>query len=223
MAGRREYRHESAGYCVYNGGMRRRGKEWRERFLAVVLSALVSPLFVVCAAAIKLEGLFDRDARGPVFFTEDRVSRGRVIGLLKFRTLTSSALATLPSGPTHIALLEQQGRLTRVGRVLKRWYLDELPQLINIVKGDMFLIGTRPYPLDLYERELASGITRKRDMPAGLVGPVQAAKGQERTDQIRLDEEYWTLFQTASPWRLFEEDLKILGRSLKVQIEHKGL
>jgi lipopolysaccharide/colanic/teichoic acid biosynthesis glycosyltransferase len=142
---------------------------------------------------------------------------------VKFRTLTSTALESLGEGPTHIATLERAGHVTRVGRWLRAWYLDELPQLWNIVRGDMFLIGTRPYPIELYEEELRAGITRKRDMPAGLIGPVQAHKGVDDVDTVELDADYWEAFQRMSPWRLFLLDLSIVGRSLKVQLEHRGL
>ena len=205
---------------------RRIGKEWRERLVALLLVTPLLPIGVLCALAIKAEGLFDPEARGPVFFREDRVCRGRVFKLLKFRTLTRTALGSLGSGPTHIALLEKAGQVTRSGRLIRRWYLDELPQLWNIVRGDMFLIGTRPWPIDLYEKEMARGITRKRDMPAGLVGPVQANKG--RADPwsdaaLRLDLEYWEAFKTYRWWKLLAVDVRILGKALKVQLEHKGL
>lgn len=204
---------------------RRRGKEYRERAAALAALVFVSPVVAACAAAIKVEGLFDKDSRGPVFFTEARISRGKVIGLLKFRTLTASALAGLDTTqPTHIKELEQSGEVTKVGRVLKQWYLDELPQLVNIVKGDMFLIGTRPYPIELYEEEMSRGITRKRDMPAGLIGPVQASKGHPtETDSVALDAEYWQAFQTMSQWKLLALDLKIVIRSIRTQLQHKGL
>lgn len=203
--------------------LRRRGKEARERFAAGLLLVLVLPVFACCAVAIRLEALVNPKARGPVFFKERRISRGREIELLKFRTLTASAISSLPPGPTHIAVLERRGELTMVGRVLKQWYLDELPQLWNIVRGDMFLIGTRPYPLELYEDELSRGITRKRDMPAGLVGPVQAAKGAEGANDLDLDLEYWDRFQKASAVSLLLLDISILWRSLRVQLQHKGI
>ncbi|HEV2124110.1 MAG TPA: sugar transferase [Chloroflexota bacterium] len=204
--------------------LRRRGKEWRERFVATLLLGVSSPVIALCAGAIKLESILDPKARGPVFFREARVSRGRIIQMLKFRTLTSEALAGLGEGPTHIAELERAGQLTRAGRVIRQWYLDELPQLWNIVRGDMFLIGTRPYPVELYEEELSRGVTRKRDMPAGLVGPVQAHKGSpNHPDSLDLDAEYWYAFQHFSAFRLFLLDLRILLRSARVQLEHKGI
>lgn len=195
----------------------------RERVAATLLLVPAAPIFLACALLIKLEGLVDPDARGPVFFTETRMSRGRPFGLLKFRTLRASALATLEAGqPTHIALLEKDGGLTWAGRLIRQWYLDELPQLLNIVRGDMFLIGTRPWPVELYEADLARGRTLKRDMPAGLIGPVQAHKGRE-ADPEALDAEYWEAFRTYSPWKLFLLDLKIVAGSLRVQLQHKGI
>ena len=201
--------------------VRRRGKELVERLVAVALLVPVAPVGAVVALAIKLEGLLDSRARGPVFFAEDRVSRGRVFKLLKFRVLTAEALAGLGPGPTHIKSLEAT-HTTRVGRLLKAWYLDELPQLINIARGDMALIGTRPWPLDIYEAELAHGITRKRDMPAGLIGPVQGAKGRGRSD-VELDLEYWEAYKTYPWWRLLALDLRMVRDSLRTFFEHKGL
>ncbi len=204
--------------------IRRRGKEWRERAFAAAILLPVAPLYAVCALAIKVEGLVDPRARGPILFREARVSRGRVIDLLKFRTVPVSAIESLGPGPTHLAVLEKQGNLTRAGRIIRQWYLDELPQLWNIVRGDMFLIGTRPYPIELYEEELARGITRKRDMPAGLIGSVQAHKGDEAAPSgVQLDAEYWDAFRSLSAWRLFVLDLKIVARSVRVQLEHKGI
>ena len=202
--------------------IRRRGKEVRERLLAVLLLIPAAPVLALCAIAIRLEAVVDRRARGPVLFMEDRVARGEVFRLIKFRTLDADALASLGPGPTHIKNLEGD-HLTRVGGVLHRWYLDELPQLWNVVRGDMGLIGTRPWPIDAYETEMAQGITRKRDMPAGLVGPVQARKGSAEGAELQLDLAYWDAFKTYPGWKLLLLDLRILMRSAKVQLEHKGL
>ncbi len=202
---------------------RRRGKEARERILASILLVPAAPLLALGALAIKVEGIFSREARGPVIFREERIARGRVVMILKFRTLKASTIASLEEGPTHIGKVERRDLMTRAGWWLKQWYLDELPQLLNVVSGDIGLIGTRPYPVELYEKELAEGITRKRDMPSGLIGPVQASKGTQGADQIALDAAYWEAFQTYPGWRLLLLDLKIVYGSLRVQLSHKGL
>ena len=204
--------------------VRRRGKEAWERAAGVALLAASSPLFLVCAALIKIEAILDPRARGPVFFRETRISRGEPFDLLKFRTLDAAALESLGSGHTHIGPLEKAGQTTRAGRLIRQWYLDELPQLINIARGDMGLVGTRPWPMDLYEEEMEKGITRKRDMPAGLVGPVQSNKGDPNAPSgLDADLAYWEAYRTYSGWRLFLLDLKIVGRSLKVQLRHEGI
>ena len=204
------------------GPEHRPGKELRERLLAAMALAITSPLFFLCAAAIKAERLLRKEARGPVFFAERRIAGGKSFELLKFRTLTASALDSLGEGPTHIAVLEKAGQMTFSGRWVKQWYLDELPQLVNIVCSDMGLIGTRPWPVELYEEEMAKGITRKRDLPGGLIGPVQASKGT-RTDGLELDLAYLELYRNGSGWALLKEDLLILLRSLGVVAKHEGI
>ena len=201
---------------------RRWGKAVRERILATMLLLVASPIFGICAGAIVLEGLLRRSARGPVFFREKRIAGGKAFDLLKFRTLTASALNSLGEGPTHIAHLEKAGHMTFSGRWIKQWYLDELPQLINIVRGDMGLIGTRPWPVELYEEEMAKGITRKRDLPGGLVGPVQASKGS-RVNGLELDLAYLELYRNGSGWALLKADVFILLRSLGVVAKHEGI
>lgn len=182
-----------------------------------------APLLVPCALAVKLEALLDPRARGPVLFGEERVAQGRHFRLLKFRTLSARALASLGDGPTHIKALEERGEVTRVGAVLKRWYLDELPQLVNIVRGDMGLIGTRPWPVELYDAHLASGDTLKRDMPAGLIGPVSTSKGQADPDGLDADRAYFEAYQNYPWWRLLVLDARIVARALRVVAQHKGL
>jgi exopolysaccharide biosynthesis polyprenyl glycosylphosphotransferase len=105
--------------------------------LPLVAAALVflSPLLALVALAIKLE------SRGPLFFIQERVGRGgRPFELIKFRTMRPAPAATSEWAR------DNDGRVTRVGRWLRRFRLDELPQLVNILKGDMNLVGPRPHP-----------------------------------------------------------------------------
>lgn len=196
------------------------------RAVALIGCIVLVPVLVAIAVAIKLEGVLRPSARGPVFFVEERMSRGRPFGLIKFRILDRSALSSLGPGPSHIKHLELAGdeHVTLVGRFLKRYYLDELPQLFNIIKGDMALIGTRPWPLELCEKEIARGITRKLDMPAGLLGPVQAHKGDESSPGgIALDLDYFEAYKTLPLHKLIALDLRIAIRCIKVMLEGKGL
>ena len=200
---------------------RRRGKEVRERLVAALLLVPATPVLLAAGVAIKVEGLLDRRARGPVLLREDRIARGEVFTLLKLRTYRLDAVAALGPGPTHVNTLGPEA-MTRVGAVLKQWYLDELPQLLNILRGDIGLIGTRPYPVELYEEELARGETRKRDMPAGLIGPVQSLKGRLENGPA-VDAAYFEAYKSWPGWRLLLEDVRIVARSARVLAEHKGL
>jgi lipopolysaccharide/colanic/teichoic acid biosynthesis glycosyltransferase len=119
---------------------------------------------------------------------------------------------------------EQQGH-TRVGRHLCRWYLDELPQMFNILRGEMSFVGPRPPAPFEYERELAAGNVRKRLARAGLAGLQQAHKGRTQSfeEEIALDYEYVALVGAMSPLRRLFYDVSILLRTLWVLVEGKGL
>jgi lipopolysaccharide/colanic/teichoic acid biosynthesis glycosyltransferase len=104
--------------------------------LALPALAVLSPLLVAIALAVRL------DSRGPIFYTQRRVGRhGAIFKIVKFRTMRPDAEAE--SGPVW-ASTSGQARTTRVGRLLRRLSLDELPQLFNVVRGDMSIVGPRP-------------------------------------------------------------------------------
>ena len=113
--------------------------------LTSLLIVLALPLLLAIAAAVALT------SRGPVFFVQTRVGRGgRTFGMIKFRSMYRDAEARRAellgqSDREGICLkLRNDPRVTPVGRVLRRWSLDELPQLINVLKGEMSLVGPRP-------------------------------------------------------------------------------
>ena len=126
----------------------------------------------------------------------------------------------------HIKPMESDpDNLTRVGAVLKRFYLDELPQLFSIFRGDMSFVGPRPWPLEPYYEELEKGIYRKRLIRPGLTGLVQANKG------VKGGPSEWTLdfayigFMHSEPngWAKLLFDVRVLTRSTKTVSEGKGL
>ena len=103
--------------------------------LALVGLVVTAPIMALAALAIKL------DSKGPVFYTQARTGRfGQAFGMYKFRSMVNDAEA---NGPVWAAQ-EDDPRMTRVGRFLRRTHLDELPQILNVLKGEMSLVGPRP-------------------------------------------------------------------------------
>jgi lipopolysaccharide/colanic/teichoic acid biosynthesis glycosyltransferase len=126
---------------VFSGGFRKtRLQLGLRRLVSLGVAAfgliLMAPLMALIALAIKLE------SRGPALFVQERVgSRSRTFRLLKFRTMVPS------DGEQSEWVHDNENRITRVGRWLRKYRLDELPQFINILRGDMNLVGPRPHPV----------------------------------------------------------------------------
>ena len=197
-----------------------------DRVLAALIMLVTAPIFAVVTLAIWIDGLLWPEDRGPVFHRETRVSAGQIFSLFKFRTMQVSAIQEARQQGLTVKYLERQNRgHTRVGLYLRRWYLDELPQVINILRGDMSWVGPRPPAPFEYERELSEGNVRKRLARAGLVGLQQANKGRTRSfdEEIALDYEYVVQVSAMSPPRRLVYDISILVRTLRVLVEGKGL
>jgi exopolysaccharide biosynthesis polyprenyl glycosylphosphotransferase len=177
--------------------------------LLVSMAALVvlSPLFAIIALAIRF------DSAGPVLFVHDRVGLGgRRIKLLKFRTMRPA------TGPTSEWERDNGDRITRVGRWLRKYRLDELPQLINVLRGDLNLVGPRPHPtsnVDLFSREIPYYSLRSVIRP-GLTGWAQVRQGYanglvEETEKMRYDLYY---IKHMSAWL----DLRILLQTIQTVV-----
>lgn len=111
-----------------------RAKRALDLAVAIPAAALLSPLFIAIAVWIKL------DSRGPVFFLQKRVGQfGRLFRIFKFRTMIVDAVAN-----GSLITIGADRRITRSGRLLRKYKLDELPQLFNVIRGEMSLVGPRP-------------------------------------------------------------------------------
>ena len=179
--------------------------------------ALLSPLFLALAVAIKL------DSRGPVFFRQKRVGKdGREFDFYKFRSMVEDAEA-LKESLMHLNELEgpvfkisKDPRVTRVGSFLRRTSLDELPQLINVLRGDMSLVGPRP-PLPC-EVEKYEGWQREKLSVLPGITCLWQISGRNHigfTEWMRLDIEYIRR-------QSFGLDVKILARTLPAVLSRKG-
>ena len=176
--------------------------------IAVAAGGLIAltPLFAVVAFAIWLE------SGHPVFFRQRRYGfNQQEFRIIKFRTMT-----TLEDGDVVRQATRHDRRVTRLGRILRKWNIDELPQLINVLKGDMSLVGPRPHALSHnreYERKIALYARRHNVLP-GITGwaQVNGFRGETDTDEkmrARVDHDLYYI-DNWSPWF----DLKILLKTL---------
>jgi lipopolysaccharide/colanic/teichoic acid biosynthesis glycosyltransferase len=174
--------------------------------------------------ALAVDMIVSRHDRGGFFYREPRVSRGRLFGLLKFRTLRRDVLDEMRAAGGHARLYEADpANLTWVGRrLLKPWYLDELPQLLNVLRGDISLVGPRPWPPEMVRRQVAEGLDYRNRILAGLTGPAQVTKG-EGIAYENLDSQYLECASTLSSWGLVRYDLRILWRTAVVIARGEGL
>lgn len=176
-----------------------------------ILAVILIPLWIVTAVAIKV------DSRGPVFFVQERRTKdGKVFGMLKFRSMVVNA-EQMEGGLFNY---ENDPRVTKVGRFLRNSSLDELPQLFNILKGDMSVVGPRPcVTYELGDFDTLNNRYKKRfQMKAGLTGHAQV-KGRNdiRWDQkVDYDNEYIDRFRKigvlADVGILFETVIKVFKK-----------
>jgi exopolysaccharide biosynthesis polyprenyl glycosylphosphotransferase len=178
---------------------------------------VLAPFGLLVAIAIRL------DSPGPIFFRQQRVGRdGRVFSMFKFRSMVAGAeaqRAALQSLNETDGLfkLREDPRVTRVGRLLRRSSIDELPQLINVLLGDMSLVGPRPLVLD--EDRLVEGRHRERlQFAPGMTGPWQVL-GPRRPP---LSEMVKTDYLYAANWSLWT-DIKILVRTAAHVVAQRGM
>lgn len=189
--------------------------------VAGVLLVSLLPIVLLVLVAFAADTLVRPRDRGSLFYREPRISQGRTFGLVKFRTLRTDVLERAAG---HARLQEADlANLTWVGRrVLKPWYLDELPQLWNVLRGDISLVGPRPWPPQLVERQRAEGLTYRDEVSAGLTGLAQLTKGSDRR-YADLDLTYVERCQRLGSWALVRYDLEIIVRTLAVIARGEGL
>lgn len=202
------------------------GPRLAKRIMDVALTGMgvlfVLPFLVLIAALIKL------DSRGPVFYTQKRLGRdGTYFSAYKFRTMHGDGearlKAILDADPALRAeyevyhKLRKDPRVTRIGRILRKFSLDEFPQLLNVIKGDMSLVGPRPY----IERELAAMGGQEKIIlraPPGMTGMWQVSDRNATSfaQRVQIDVYY---VRNWSPWL----DLHILAKTFGVVVKGSGV
>jgi lipopolysaccharide/colanic/teichoic acid biosynthesis glycosyltransferase len=169
---------------------------------------LLGPLFAAVWVIIKM------DDRGPLFFIDERVGKdGRCFKLYKFRSMVV--------GAEHMGLgratAEGDPRITRVGRLLRHWSLDELPQLINVLKGEMSIVGPRP-TIPAQVADYSPRQRRRLKVGPGLTGWAQINGRNAITWQERTELDIWYI----ENWSLLL-DFKIILKTPLVLLRREGL
>ncbi|MCH9733652.1 MAG: sugar transferase [Actinomycetia bacterium] len=192
-------------------------KRWMDTTLAIGALVFAAPVLLVVAAAIKL------DTPGPVFFRQERIGRsGKPFRIFKFRSMTADAwqqrdtVAQLNEVDGPLFKMENDPRVTRVGSFIRKTSLDEIPQLFNVVRGEMSLVGPRPLPTEESDRLDGAALARL-DVKPGITGLWQVCGRSDLSyaDLQHLDSVYvrsWSLM-----W-----DVRIIAKTPQVVFAHKG-
>jgi exopolysaccharide biosynthesis polyprenyl glycosylphosphotransferase len=222
--GSRLHLHEITGLPILHldepqyAGASRLAKTLFDRVGAAVLILTLSPVLMVCAALVKLT------SEGPALYVQDRIGRnGKPFPMIKFRSMRVGAdaelaalVATEGKSIAELPKLVDDPRVTAVGRVMRRYSLDELPQLFNVLKGDMSLVGPRPqrhFEVERYDHVA----TRRLTVRPGMTGlwQVSGRSNVDFTQAIRLDVSY------VENWSL-TGDLIILWRTFRAVMASDG-
>ncbi len=199
-------------------GFRRVFKGLFDRGVAFVSLVLLAPLFLVLAIAVRL------DSHGPAFFRQERVGRaGKTFTMLKFRSMSMDAEARLDDikaanvhGDGPLLKVVDDPRITRVGKFLRKTSLDELPQLVNVLFGQMSLVGPRP-PLPREVAQYENHVQRRLLVKPGLTGLWQVSGRADLSweDSVRLDLYY------VENWS-FLLDIAIMVRTVRAVLASRG-
>lgn len=169
---------------------------------ALLLLIILSPVFLIVSIAIKL------DSKGPVIFKQKRVGKnGKVFNLYKFRSMSAA------NNPLNF---KEENQITKVGHFIRKWSIDEFPQLVNIIKGDMAFIGPRPWMVE-YHEYMTEEQKHRSDVLPGITGYAQT-KGRNNIsilNKINLDLEY---VKKLSLWM----DIKIIFLTIATVFSRDG-
>jgi len=204
-------------YCEAERSRKQVGKRLFDFITVLCLAIFALPIFLIIAILIKL------DSPGPVFYLSKRYGRGgRIFKMLKFRSMFVNAdkmtdeIRSKNEVDGPIFKIKKDPRITGIGRILRKYRIDELPQILNVVHGDMSLVGPRPLPISQIQKEDLRQLQRLEVRP-GITGLWQT-RGRSDLSFARLVK--WDMWYINN-WSLLL-DLRILFKTIPVVIKGKG-
>jgi len=192
--------------------------------VAGTILTLISPIWILILILIFIEHTLRGHPLDPLFYKETRMSKGQPFTLYKFNIFDQRVIEDLRKNDIfiHTKKLEHTGKLILIGKILRQIYLDELPQLLNVLRGDMSLVGPRPLNIEVYANLKSENRTQAK-IPAGITGLFQSYKGKDQKTSMELDAEYFRHFSTKSGLWIVAFDILILLRTVKVVLRARGI
>jgi lipopolysaccharide/colanic/teichoic acid biosynthesis glycosyltransferase len=195
--------------------------------VSILLFLLFIPFIFLVIIVFLVEYIFSPSSRGSLFYSEIRISKGKPFWLYKFRIFKFgvSEAYSKENGFVQTKALEQNSQnLTFLGKILKQIYMDELPQIFNVLKGDMTLVGPRPSNEVVTWEDGQKNKFQRYLFVCGLTGPFQSEKGSAlKLDQTEVDMKYISFCKNNPGWKILFNDIKILCHTVITVIKAKGI
>jgi len=197
-----------------------------DKCLSSALLIASSPVLLLLKVAYVIEGLIIPENKGPMFFSYNAVSAGKIFPKYKIRLIKTKYIDQegAKRGDWHAFSAEwtPESR-TYVGQFVKKFYLDEIPQFYSALKGDMSIVGPRPLAVHHYERDRAQGNVSRYLIKGGLLGLGHINKGTPEMGNPKYEYAYIDQYIKRSSLGLLWLDLTIIFRGIKVMLQGKGL
>lgn len=196
-----------------------------DKAVAATLLLISTPVLIILKVAYVIEGWLIPENAGPLFYHYHAISAGRVIPKYKIRLIKTGCID--PEGAKRHDWLAYSAEWrpecrTLTGRIVKKFYLDELPQFWSVLRGDMSLVGPRPLSVLHYERDRAQGNVTRSLLKGGLLGLGHIQKGTPEMGNPVYEYVYVDQYLKRSSWHLLALDLWIIWRGILVILKGKG-
>ncbi len=196
-----------------------------DKFVAIFLLILAAPILLLIKIAYVIEGLVIKENSGPIFFYYNSVSAGKIFPKYKIRVIKTkfidSKAAKRGDWRAYSAEWNSESR-TYTGMFVKNFYLDELPQFYNVLKGDISIVGPRPLSVLHYKRDVAQGNIVRKILKGGLLGLGHINKGTKELGNPIFEYEYLNQYLNRSSFGLFCLDLWIIYKGIMIVIKGGG-
>ena len=196
-----------------------------DKLIALLFLLTTLPIIIFLKLAFIIEGLIIPENKGPMFFSYNAVSQGKLFPKYKIRLIKTKYIE--PEGAkrgdwiAYSAEWNEDSR-TIVGAFVKKFYLDEIPQFWNVLRGDMSIVGPRPLAVIHYERDLAQGNVTRKHLKGGLLGLGHIMKGKPEFGNPIYEYEYIDQYIKRSELDLLRLDLTIIWRGILLILKGGG-